>query len=312
VGTLRVMDRSFQLFFGRGGGAPGLGAMTPRIATAVGGAAIGLWATWPVLSLQTRSVPPFECMTLIFVIAWLTLLCLKPAAQQHAGGAVGWRSWMPPLAFAIGESGSTICFLLAERHISAAEANLIIFLWPAITTALAAAAGLFRLRLRHGAGIALGFGGVVVLMGVALTPSYAGIGLALAGSVCWSFYLLFGLRWRGARSAGLARGFALSALLCAALHLLIEPSVAPDLQTLAVIAVIGVVPTGIANHLWDEGFRYGDSRLLAVMAYATPLVSAVLLTVIGYEPFSLRLVAGALCIVVAGYLSRAESQAAAG
>jgi drug/metabolite transporter (DMT)-like permease len=58
---------------------------------------------------------------------------------------------------------------------------------------------------------------------------------------------------------------------------------------------------------WDEGFRKGDSQLLAVMAYATPLCSALLLTVLGLESLTWRLLIGAVAIVAAGVMSRTDA-----
>lgn len=59
----------------------------------------------------------------------------------------------------------------------------------------------------------------------------------------------------------------------------------------------------------DVGFRRGDSQLLAVMAYATPLCSALLLGALGIEVLTWNLLIGAVVIAVAGVLSRADPQA---
>jgi hypothetical protein len=64
----------------------------------------------------------------------------------------------------------------------------------------------------------------------------------------------------------------------------------------------------IANLLWDAGLRRGDGRLLAVMSYATPLASALLLTGLGLQAYSVRLTIGAIIIAVAGLLSRSEQR----
>jgi drug/metabolite transporter (DMT)-like permease len=91
------------------------------------------------------------------------------------------------------------------------------------------------------------------------------------------------------------------------LHFVFEPTVAPDLGALASSAAVGIIPLAVGNLVWDEGFRRGDSRLLAVMAYATPLCSALLLVSLGLESFTSALLIGAVLIVIAGFLSHAES-----
>jgi drug/metabolite transporter (DMT)-like permease len=95
----------------------------------------------------------------------------------------------------------------------------------------------------------------------------------------------------------LARGCLISTVLCGVLHLLLEPTVVPDAGALAAIAIAGFIALGVGNFVWDLGFRRGDGHLLAVMAYATPLCSALLLI-------------GAVVIVLAGMSSRSADSGA--
>jgi drug/metabolite transporter (DMT)-like permease len=209
----------------------------------------------------------------------------------------------------LAEIGSAGFFLLAIRHIAAAEANLIVYLWPAIVACLGASLGIFQLRRRHIAGLALGFVGVAILIGGAeLSLSLLGMGLAFLAGLSWAVYCVLRLKWRGAAGPFLARGFGIATVLCAGLHWVIEPTVLPKLGSAAAAAAVGIVPTAIANVAWDEGFRKGDSRLLAVMAYATPLCSVLLLIVLGLESFTWKLLFGAIVIVIAGIMSRADTR----
>jgi len=220
-----------------------------------------------------------------------------------------WRWWIPATAFGLAEAGSAGFFLLATRHIPAAEANLIVYLWPGLVVFLGAALGVFHLRIRHIAGIALGFLGAAILIGIHdLTGSLVGIGLALLAGLSWALYCVLRLKWRGGTGPLLARGFGIAAFLCVGLHFLLEPTIVPALGGASAAAAVGIVPTAIANVAWDEGFRKGDSQLLTVMAYATPLCSALLLTALGVEALTWRLLIGAIAIVVAGMMSRADPE----
>ena len=77
---------------------------------------------------------------------------------------------------------------------------------------------------------------------------------------------------------------------------------------MAAATAVGIVPTAIANVAWDEGFRKGDGQLLTVMAYGTPLCSALLLTALGTQDLTWRLTIGAIPIMVAGLMSRSDAQ----
>jgi drug/metabolite transporter (DMT)-like permease len=281
--------------------------LSPRAWTCLGGLAIPLWATWPALSLKTAELPAFECLTIVFSVAWLALKGLERPDSPADAAPASWNTWIPALMFALGESGAAVFFLLATHHMAAAEANLISYLWPGMIVGIGAVLRIFRLRLRHIAGIVLGFAGAAILVsGAPLSLSHSGIGLALLSGISWAAYCLFRLQWQGATGPLLSRGFGMSALLCAACHLCFEPWAAPSVAGAAAAAAVGIVPAAFANLAWDNGFRRGDSQLLAVMAYATPLCSALLLAVLGLEAFTWKLLSGAIVIVIAGILARAE------
>jgi drug/metabolite transporter (DMT)-like permease len=279
--------------------------VSPWVWTLLGGFAIPLWATWPALSLKTWDMPPFECLTIVFLVAWLAMLRSEGAVAGNPGAPA---PWVLALAFALAEVGSAAFFMRSTHYIAAAEANLIVYLWPAMIVGFGAVLGVFRLRLRHVIGIVLGFSGVAILMrSGTLSFSYWGVGLALLGGLSWALYCLFRLKWSVPAGPFLGRGFGISAAICGTTHLLIEPLVTPSLNSLVAAVAIGAIPTAIANVAWDAGLRRGDSQLLAVMAYGTPLCSAVFLTVLGLEAFTWKLLLGAVVIVVAGIMSRADS-----
>jgi drug/metabolite transporter (DMT)-like permease len=173
--------------------------------------------------------------------------------------------------------------------------------------AAGAVLGLFKLRVRQIIGLGLGFAGAAILVagGGELSLSGTGVGLALFSGLSWAAYCVFRLKWpfQPERNV-LGTGCAISTALCAVLHFALEPTVAPGPGALGAAAAVGVVPLALGNFVWDEGFRRGDSQLLAVLAYATPLCSALLLGALGLASLTWGLLAGAVFIVTAGVLSR--------
>jgi drug/metabolite transporter (DMT)-like permease len=65
---------------------------------------------------------------------------------------------------------------------------------------------------------------------------------------------------------------------------MLEHSVMPGIGSAGAAVLVGIVPAAFANLAWDEAFRRGDSQLLAVAAYGTPLCSALLLSLLGLAP----------------------------
>jgi drug/metabolite transporter (DMT)-like permease len=281
--------------------------VSPRVWTCVGGLAIPLWATWPSLAIRTFEIPPLEFLAIMFLVGWFVLTGLHRlgrAERKHPSR----QSWLPAVAFAVALSGGDVAFMAATHRIPAAQANVLNYLWPVMIVVFGAALGLFRLRLRQIVGLGLGFSGAVILIWDGrVTMSVSGIGLALLNGACWAAYCVFRLAWKRPAGNFLALGCAISALLCGLLHFFLEPTVTPSLGSLVATALAGALPLALGNFVWDEGFRRGDSQLLAVMAYATPLCSALLLAAFGTALFTWNLLAGAVVIVLAGVLSRTDS-----
>ncbi len=279
--------------------------LSPQAWTCVGLLAIPLWATWPALALRALTIPAFECLTIAFAFGWAVLRQLEKQKRAAQIGESSIRSWIPALACALGLTGSNAFHILATHYIPAAEANLLFYLWPIEIIAFGAALRLFRLRPLHVLGLFLAFVGAMTLMGRgAVTLSFAGIGLAVISGLSWALYCVFRLMWKAEPTRVLERGCAISAALCGALHFALEKTSVPDLGAIAASAAVGIVPLAIGNLVWDEGFRRGDSQLMAVMAYATPLLSAVLLIALGLEQFTVAMGVGGTLIVLAGLISR--------
>jgi len=281
--------------------------ISPRAWTCVGAMAIPMWATWPAFALRAFEMPAFECLTVAFLVGWLVLAAIVPSSEDTAERGKSTGSWLPAIACAIGLSGSNGFHILATHHIPAAQANLISYLWPVMMVVFGAMLGLFRLRLRQVVGLVLGFAGAVVLMGDgSLSMSPSGMGLALLSGGSWALYCVFRLKWTQNAVNVLSRGCAVSTVLCGTLHIVWEPTIIPSMAALGAAAAVGILPLALGNFVWDEGLRRGDSQLLAVMAYATPLCSALLLATLGLAALTWSLLLGAVVIVIAGLLSRTD------
>lgn len=282
--------------------------LSPKAWTCVGALAIPLWATWPSLAIQTLQVPPFESLAVMFFFGSFVFASLHRSAGADIERPSSRQSWLPAIVYGLALAGGDTCFILATHRIPAAQANLISYLWPVMIVVLGASMGLFRLRLRQVIGLVLGFFGAAILIWDGhVAMSLSGIGLALLSGACWAAYCIFRLTWKQPADNLLARGCALSTVLCVLLHFLLEPTVMPSLGALAATVVAGMIPLALGNFVWDEGFRRGDGQLLAVMAYGTPLCSALLLATLGAALLTWNLLTGAVVIVLAAFLSRADS-----
>jgi drug/metabolite transporter (DMT)-like permease len=288
-------------------GGPASVLLSPRAAwTFVGAAAIPLWATWPLLAvLSSGTMPLFQFLAIIFGAGAMTLLGLRRfAGPDSKGRGTKTVKWLPAFMVALGLLVSDIFFIEALRFIPAAQANLILYLWPVMVVLLGALLGLLTLLGRHLASVVIGLLGAALVIGPTTgEASWQGISLAAAGGLAWAAFCVFRL-WQGPDAPeALTSGFFLSAAVSLLLHLGIEKTTIPSAPSLLSAVLVGVVPLALGNLAWDCGIRRGDRVLLAVFAYATPLMGALLLMLFGFAEATIGLLLGGVLIVAAGIIS---------
>jgi len=278
-----------------------LGAVSA--ATLAGCGAIGLWAFLALLSRAASEVPPLQLTATSFAVsaslgvAWLAgrgrliELRQRPLAWLHGvGGLFGFHA----------------LYLASLAHAPAATANLINYTWPLLLVLLSAAVLRMRLTWRHVLGTALALLGCAALLsGKAAFPAGAmvGYGLAAASAVVWALYSVLARRFTQVPSGAVVGFCGVTAMLAAALHGLTGTWVMPGLLAWVAMIAMGIGPVGVAFALWDEGMKRGDPRLLGTFAFATPVLSTLLLTVAGLAPFTAVTVLASVLVAVGGYVA---------
>ena len=90
------------------------------------------------------------------------------------------------------------------------------------------------------------------------------------------------------------------ALLGVICHLAFEQTVWPDSALeWGAVALLGLGPVGGAFFTWDYGVKRGDIQALGASSYAAPLLSTILLILVGLSPFT-GVVALACLLIVGG------------
>ncbi|HVP67959.1 MAG TPA: DMT family transporter [Anaeromyxobacteraceae bacterium] len=238
-------------------------------------AAIALWSTLATLAVRLRRVPPFLLVGLALLLG--SVLGLR---------RVSWRG-VRLKALAVGVYGLFayhLCLFLALRLAPPVEANLLNYLWPLFIVVLSP---VFlpgtTLHIRHLAGALLGFSGAALLVTggrvgfeMVTAPGYA---LALLAAVIWSTFSLVSRRLGGFRTASVSTFCLVSGTLALVCHLVLEPPYALHASDVPSLLVIGFGPMGAAFYLWDQALSDGDPRVIGTLAYLTPLLSTLLLSV---------------------------------
>ncbi|NEW89956.1 DMT family transporter [Rhodopseudomonas sp. WA056] len=280
--------------------------MTPRVATLIGLSAILMWSLLAVMTVATGTIPPFQLAAMTFAIG-------------AAAAAVGWIARpqavralrQPPLVWAVGVGGLFgyhALYFVALRLAPPAEAGLLNYLWPLLIVLFSSLLPGERLMPHHLAGALLGLAGTVLLFtgnGAALERAYLpGLAAAFVAAFVWASYSVLSRRLSAVPTDAVAGFCFVTALLAAAVHVLIEATAWPEtaLQWVAIVA-LGIGPVGAAFYAWDIGMKRGDIRVLGAASYATPLLSTAFLIVAGYARPTATLAVAALLIAGGGLLA---------
>jgi len=266
-------------------------------------AAIALWASLAPLGVKLAHIPPFLLTGLGLLVGSVIAL---PLAQFRLAR---WKVPMPTLAVGIyGLFGFHFLIFMALRNAPAVEANLINYLWP---LGMVVMAPLFlngvSLHTCHVVAALVGFAGAAIAIlgrggAVAAGGGFqAGYVMALASAFVWASYSLLTRRLPAFPTAAVGGFAAASGLLSLLCHALLEPSIVLSSQDMLLIAVLGLGPLGGAFFLWDAALKTGDVRRIGLLAFATPILSTVLLLITTGQPLQWNVAIAATLVVGAAF-----------
>jgi drug/metabolite transporter (DMT)-like permease len=156
-----------------------------------------------------------------------------------------------------------------------------------------------RLGALHVLGALLAFAGAALLIAPDADGIAGGPGLALAGlcALTWSSYSVLSRTAGTIPTESVAVFCVLTALLSVPLHLVLEDTQWPQgIVGWGAVMALGTGPVGVAFYVWDIGVKAGDIQLLGVASYAAPLLSTLILVVVGLTAASLTLLLAAAMI----------------
>jgi drug/metabolite transporter (DMT)-like permease len=283
--------------------------------TLIGALAVLLWGALAALTVSLRAIPPFQLLAMAFAVAfasgslWLLmtggprrlLLFRQPAAF-----------WCQAIA---GLFGYHALYFFALRLAPAAEANLINYLWPLLIVLLSAfVPGGSRLRAAQLVGALMGLASTALLIGSsgglgAAAGSIWGYVAALSCALVWSSYSVLNRRFAAIPSEAMIGVCGAVALLGLGAHLLFEPAnVAPAGREWLALAALGIGPLGLAFLAWDYGTKHGDLPLLGTIAYAAPVLSTLLLVLLGLAQPTVQLIIACALVVGGAWIATRRSE----
>ncbi len=248
--------------------------------------AILLWSALAGLTLKAGKIPPFELVSLSFSIAFFIgfIFWKKEGKSILVYLKLPLKNWLIGVG---GLFGYHFFYFLALQNAPAVEANLINYLWPLLIVLFSALLPGVKLRWYNILGVLLGFLGVALLLGDKEGFSFSSLHLkgyffAFLCAVIWSSYSVFS-RYFGKVSTGAVGAFCgATALLSLVCHLIFETTVVPSFGNLIAILLLGLGPVGGSFFAWDYGVKKGNIQMLGAFSYMTPILSTLLLVLLGF------------------------------
>jgi drug/metabolite transporter (DMT)-like permease len=287
---------------------------SPRAATLAGFGAVLLWGTLASLTaLKGAGVPTFQTTAITFAIGGATIAIIALATGRA-------RAMRPtPASFALGLYGLFgfhVFYFAAMRLAPTAEAGLIASLWALLTVLLSGLLPGHALHPRHIAGALLGLAAATLLVWSKIggsddfPHSHIGFALAFGCALVWASYSVMSRLIAAVPSESLVLPCFATSLLAALCSLLFEQWTLPQgaLPWLVLLGM-GLGPVGAAFLLWDIGMKHGNVAYLGVLGYASPVISTMLLILLGIASPSLSLAAACALILAAAFVAKPAKEA---
>nr|WP_281004638.1 EamA family transporter [Mesorhizobium atlanticum] len=271
--------------------------------TIIGLLAVPLWALWPLMAvIASDSLPTFQFSAINYAVAASTLF-LSSRRRPYTSRMIN-QQLVSILMVALGVLVGNVLFLYSLKFIAPAQSNVIVYLWPVILVVLATALGLMTFSPRHILSVLLALTGAVLVIGPDLaTGSWKGVVLAFGSGLAWAVFCVYRI-WQGPDAPdALIAGLTVSSVSAMVIHFMVETTTLPTPLSLFVVIFTGVFPLAVGALCWDYGLRRGDKVVLAVSAYATPLVSILILAAFGRAQLTAGILVGATLIVGGGLVS---------
>ncbi|MFW5969636.1 MAG: DMT family transporter [Halofilum sp. (in: g-proteobacteria)] len=263
--------------------------------------AVLLWSLAPVLAELARAVPPFQLTAMVAGTATLATWPVGRVVGRRDGDpvAIPARIWLAGPLLVLGAIGF---YFVALRLAPAAEAALVTYTWPVLFVVAAELIQVRRVHINSLAGTIVAFSGAALVLlepsGPAGEPAWGGYAFAFASGTCWAAFSLLARQQPVPLSGIMSRLFGLATLWALAGHLLFEETLwTIAAGEIASVVFIGFGPYGLSFVAWDTALRRGRSATVGTLAYAVPVLSALLLIAAGMASVDWRLGAAAVAVV---------------
>lgn len=259
-------------------------------------ALVALWGSnFMFIKLGVAAVPPATLVATRLAIGAVILVTVV-RARGYTFPPIG-RAWLPYVVLGVVGNSLPFWFITwGQKFLDSALAGILMAVMPLTTLVLAhflvAGESMSRNRL---AGFALGFMGIVVLMGPAALAGLGGSPIeilaqlaVLAGALCYAWNgVLVRVLLKGDVVVASAGIIAVAAIVSVPVALVVDQPwrLSPDASALLILTWIGIGPTAIATLVHLKLVGSAGPTFMSLINYCIPVVATFLgVLLLGEEP----------------------------
>lgn len=272
--------------------------------------AIVLWSTLAAFTVLTGDIPPFELVSISFLVASLIGYIMLKKAKKNIKDLfdIPLKVWLVGIC---GLFGYHFFYFFALKNAPAVEANLINYLWPLLIVLFSAFLPNEKLRWYHIVGSLFGLTASFLLVSKNGSFNFElqyvyGYIFAFIAALIWSSYSVISKTFQNIPTYSVTGFCMATSLLAFFCHLLFEETIVPSTQELFAAFVLGLGPVGGAFYLWDNALKNGNIKLLGSLAYLIPLLSTFILIIYSFAVLNNSIIWACFLIVMGSLLSSKE------
>lgn len=265
------------------------------------------FGTIPLFSIPVLAAGMLLPSVLVYRFAFGCLFMLAIMVWQKQNLHIRWAEGLEFALLSLMYSTSAICLFQGYNYMPSGIATTLLFSYPIWTAIILVVFFHEKLTLRTAVAIALAFGGVFMLSGIAEAGSInslIGVGLELFSGLSYSVYVVTFPKLRIRKLPALKVNFYIffMAMIQLALYSAFTAggiAPIPDLKSLLSLILLGLVPTTISNVTLVKAMTLTDSTTVAILGAFEPLTAMVIGICVMGEPLTLSVLIGFVLIIAA-------------
>lgn len=266
-----------------------------------------MWAVSAVLVASLKGIPTYEILTIVFFIGFVCSVLYNIKNNN-------WKNitkhpfyiWVVGI---IGIFGNELLFIMSFKYAPVAHADLINFLWPIMVILFSALLPNEKFHFRYLIASIIAFIAIYILIFydntgvISFEYQYIkGYVFAFSAALFWTCYTLISKSYGKLKPEmiGIYCGFGLVLSFC--MHLYCEETVIPSFSNILALVFIGIATHCLAYFFWDYGIKKGNLKLLSILSYFNPIISILILILLGFAKPSIALCLATVLIFIAGVI----------